>query len=148
MFATRIPFLAPVLSVLGLLVVGAAVILSVSLRVHAADAGDSKLKTLRKEKLSVLREVAAQTANAYRSGSGSLAEVLEANQAAGHAELDLCDTDKERLAVLEKMLAEAKGFEASVAERVKAGESPIRAVLQAKVSRLEIEIALEHVKGK
>jgi outer membrane protein TolC len=73
---------------------------------------------------------------------------LEANQAASHAELDLCDTDKERLAVLEKMLAEAKGFEASVAERVKAGESPIRAVLQAKVSRLEIEIALEHVKGK
>ncbi len=135
--------------VLGVLLVGGAIVLwSAFPRTHAADAKDSKVKALLTEKLGVLQEVASRTTKAYQVGSASFAEVLEANQAVRGAELDLCDTDKERIAVLEKKLEEAKEFEKKADQQMKAGTASPSAVLKAKVNRLDVEIALERIKGK
>jgi len=60
-----------------------------------------------------------------------------------HAELDLCDTSKERVAVLEKMLAEAKDYEKTIFQQVESGGAQASTALKAKVSRLDVEIALE-----
>ena len=123
---------------------------------QAEEAQDSKLKELLNEKLSILREVASQTIKAYEQGVLPAqayevipaAQVYEAKQAVHKAELDLCDTNKERVAVLEKMLIEAKDFEKSVKREVKSGGLGTIHALRAKVKRLDVEIALERAKRK
>jgi hypothetical protein len=55
----------------------------------------------------------------------------------------LCDTDKERVAVLEKWLAAAKEWEKVVDGLYKASRIAPREVLKAKAERLEVEIALQ-----
>jgi hypothetical protein len=109
---------------------------------------ESKLKSLLKEKLSILQEVASQKTVAHQNGQLSLAQVHEANQAVRYAELDLCDTTQERVAVLEKMAAEAKEFENNILEQVSSGAAPTSTALKAKVGRLDVEIALERTKSK
>ena len=111
-------------------------------------AAKPKLKALLDEKVAVTQEAAAQATRAYQSGEATFAEVLEANQAVGNAQLDLCDTNAERVAVLERMLALARDYEKSVVERVKSGTSPASTTLKAKLNRLEIEITLERVKDR
>ena len=113
-------------------------------RAHAA-AGDSRLKELLKERLTVLQEIADQATRAYQAGQTSFAQLMEARQAAGNAELDLCETDKERIAVLSRLLTEAKEHERIVSEQVKAGAVPSSIGLKAKASRLQIEIAVERI---
>lgn len=113
-----------------------------SLRATAADSNDSQLQQLLKERHAVLRHIASQIADEYRAGKVSFAEVHRANQAIHKAEFDQCDTDKERAAVLEKMLAEAKENEKQAEATYQAGQAPARSVLAAKVDRLEVEIAL------
>jgi hypothetical protein len=148
MFASKARLLGLALGLVMLLAGGALGLWAASARPLAAGAKDSKLKVLLKERFATLQEVAAQTTKAYHGGQGSLAQVLEANLALRKAELDLCDTDKERVAVLGKMLAGAKDDEKRAAEQVKSGVAPPRIALKAKVSRLEVEIALERLRGR
>src|SRR5262245_47733372 len=117
-------------------------------RTHAGDAKGSRLKALLGERLAILREVASRTAEAHRGGHASFAEVFEANQAVCKAELDACETDRERVAVLEKLLADAKEYERRAAAQAKAGAVPAGGALKAKVTRLDVEIALERARGK
>lgn len=117
-------------------------------KAQAEQANDSKLKELLQAKLSILQEIASQRTKAHQGGHISFAQVYEANQAVRNAELDLCDTNKERVAVLEKMLADAKDYEGNLAQEVKAATVPTSALLKAKVSRLDVEIALERAKTK
>ena len=115
---------------------------------RADEAKDSKLKDLLKERLLILQEVASRRTKAHQDGQISLAQVYEANQAVRNAELDLCDTSQERVAVLEQMLAEAKGFEKNITLEMKSGGVSTNGALKAKLSRLDVEIALERAKGK
>lgn len=115
---------------------------------QAREVKDSRLKELLKEKLAIVREVSAQRLAAFQSGLTSFAQVNEASLAVLNAELDLCDTDVERIAVLEKMLATARDHEQSVAAIVKAGEATSGTALDAKAARLDIEIRLERIKSK
>src|SRR4051812_35424476 len=85
-----------------------------------AVAADSKLKVLLKEKLAIAQEATTLATTAYQSGGTSFSEVVEANQAVSKVQLDLRDTNAERVAVLERMLAQARDFEKIAAERVKA----------------------------
>ena len=84
----------------------------------------------------------------HRNEQISLDKVYEANQAVRNAELDMCDTTKERVAVLEKMLAEAKGYEKIIAKAVEVHAISSSDAVKAKVGRLDVEIALERAKGK
>ena len=148
MFHSKVRCLGIALSVFVLVIGGATALWSSLPHAYAADAKDSKLKALLKEKLGVLQAVALQTTNAYQTGVAPFAQVLEANQAVTKAELELCDTEKERLAVLEKMLADAKQYEKHVAEQVQSGQAPAASALKARVNRLDAEIALERAKSK
>jgi len=114
----------------------------------AAPAKDSKVNALLQERLTTLREAAATTSKAYETGIESFAEVIAANQAVRSAELEMCATDKERVALLEKMVTEAKGYETVAAQRAATGLVPAASGLRAKVNRLEAEIALERMKNK
>lgn len=67
-------------------------------KAQAQAAKDSKIRDLLKEKLAVVQEVASERTRAYQDGQISFAQVYEANRAVRDAELDLCDTTKERVA--------------------------------------------------
>jgi outer membrane protein TolC len=109
---------------------------------------DSKVKALLKEKLSALQELASQTRKGYQSGRITLTLALEVQKALLHAELELCQTPKERIAVVEKMVAAAKEYENLVAAKLKLGLASVTEALQARINRLETEIALEREKAK
>ena len=116
--------------------------------VKPAGAADSKLKVLLKEKLAIAQEAATLTTTAYQSGGTSFESVVEANQVVGKAQLDLCDTSAKRVAVLDRMLVQAKDFEKRVAELVKGEAGPKTNLLKAKLIRLDVEVALERAKEK
>lgn len=129
-----------------LLAVGSVGTWTVTSRTHAADAIDSKLKGLLKEKLAVAQQVATLANKTYQVGSGSFSEVVEANQAVGKAQLDLCDTNAERVVVLERMLTQARELHKNAAVRVEAAIAPESSLLKAKLNLLDAEIALERAK--
>ncbi len=109
---------------------------------------DSKLGKLLEERLATLREVASLTKKLYEVGMSSLSEVTRANRALLEAELELCQTDKERIAVLEKMVAQAKLLEEDTGRRFDAGVATHLETLEAKAGRLEVQIALERAMTK
>ena len=113
----------------------------------AAEAKDSKLQGLLKERLATLREIAAQTDQAYRAGQATMEQVVQANQSLLAAELDLCASAKERIAILQKGVELAKQQEEVAMQRSRAGVAPAYVPLKAKVNRLEAEIALERAKA-
>jgi hypothetical protein len=118
-----------------------------STRTEAAeDAKDTKLTKLLKERLAILKEIAAETEKAFKSGAMQAERLIEANEAVLKAELDLCKSDKERIAVLEKLVTTAKQREEQFERLVKLAAIPNSALLKSKVSRLEAEIALERAK--
>lgn len=128
-----------------LLLVGAAICLSLTHSLTAAQhaAKGSRVKELRKEKLAILQEFAASLRRSYNAGDRPLTDLLEGDRALHNAELDLCETNAERIAVLEKMLANAKELEQNIAVLVKQALRADVELMKAKVCRLDAEIALE-----
>jgi hypothetical protein len=114
----------------------------------APEAKNDKLKELQKERLAALREAARLATARFQNAQGSLDEVREAARKVAEAELDLCDSDKERVAVLEKFVGVAKKYEEQAAQFAKAGKGREYSALMAKADRLEAEIALEQAKAK
>ena len=112
-----------------------------------AGENDAKLKALLKEKLAIAQEVAALVSKAHQNGDTSVEAVVEANQVVGKAQLELCETNAERVAVLDRMLAQAKDFEKRAAELVKAAAGPKTTLLKATLTRLDCEVALERAKN-
>ena len=84
----------------------------------------------------------------HKAGSVALEEVQQANLRVHKAELDLCETDKERVAVHEKIVGILREMEERVAELHKQAVASQAAVIEAKVNRLEAEIALERAREK
>src|SRR5947208_756720 len=100
----------------------------------------ARVDDLRKERLAVVHEIAKQATAAYKVGTGSYEEMRDATRMVLEAELDQCTTDKERLAVLEQVVAEARKWEDLVAQTIKAGQVPARTGLKARADRLAAEI--------
>ena len=109
---------------------------------------DVNVKELLKERLAVLRELSDLTTKDYETGRGSFDRVHQAARAVLDAELELCESGKERLAILEKIVAQAKESEKTAEQRYKTGNAPRSDVLTATAARLEAEIALERAKSK
>ncbi|MCI0456223.1 MAG: RNA polymerase sigma factor [Gemmataceae bacterium] len=109
---------------------------------------ETRLRTLLKERLAILRQIADQLNRQHQTGTIPLAQVLDANRKVLEAELELVEDPKGRIAILEKMVGIAKQIEERVAEHSKAGVISQSAVLTARVNRLEAEIALERAKAK
>jgi hypothetical protein len=125
---------------------GALVLLLSAGGARAAETKDSKLKELLKEKVAALKEAAALAEKAHQSGAAPLEQVQQANRAVLDAELELCDTDKERVAVLEKIVALTKQQEEQAREAEKKSSLPATAVIAARVRRIDAEIVLERAK--
>jgi len=113
------------------------------------EAKDTKVQALLQERLATLREIVAVTEKLNKeSGTIPLEEVLHARLQLHKAELEQCESDKERVKVHEKIVQVAKELEAILNQRFQAGRiTPVDA-LKAKVNRLEAEVSLERVKAK
>lgn len=108
----------------------------------------SKLKELLQERLAAFKEIAAETVKAYKGGSVSFDQVQHANEAVLKAELDLCETNAQRIEVLEKIVSLAKEQEKYAVKMHQARQAAATVPLKARVGRLEAEIALERAREK
>src|SRR5262245_14234966 len=108
----------------------------------------ARLKALLAERLALARAQAEQIGKAYKAGSVPFARLVEANRAALDAELDQCERDKDRIAVLERAVALLRQYEEQLDRQHKAGGVPATAPQGAKLARLEAEIALERARIK
>ena len=109
---------------------------------------DTKLKELQQERLVTARELAKLEMARFKNAQGLIDEVLESTRTLAGAELDVCESDKERVAALEKILAIAKDTERIAAGFAKTGQGRESAALRAKAERLRVEIALERAKAR
>jgi hypothetical protein len=107
-----------------------------------------KLQALLKERLEAVRKIADRVQLLNKANSVSQEEVRQANLRVYRAELDLCETVKERVAVLEKIATVYREEEERRSQLGKQGAAAQGAVLEATISRLEAEIALEREKAK
>ena len=115
-------------------------------RAGAEQPKESKVKALLKERLAVLRELAAIAAKGQQQRVVAFKEVHEANEAVFQVELELAESGEQRIAILEKFVAEAKLHEKHVAPAADQGQSAL--LLEAKAHRLKAEIALERERQK
>jgi hypothetical protein len=108
---------------------------------------EDKVRALLQERLATLKQIAAETEQVYkRAGRLAWQDVVQAKLHAAKAELDLCETDKERVAVHERIVALAREIEVVVGVQVEAGKLPHFELLRARVSRLEAAVALERAR--
>jgi hypothetical protein len=108
----------------------------------------SKLKELLQERLATIVEFEKQVSQRVKNNEGTLDELMEANRLAHEAALELCDSDKARVAVLESYLAKTKNTEAIGLRAAKTGQGRESTAIKAKAERLRVEIALERAKTK
>src|SRR5437870_1184914 len=66
---------------------------------------DAKVKELLKERLATLHELVKVTTAEYHAGRVSFDRVQQATRAVRDAELEQCESDKERIKVLAKIVA-------------------------------------------
>jgi outer membrane protein TolC len=109
---------------------------------------NEKINELLKERLATVKKLAEATQAAYQQGRATIAEVTQANALLLKAELELCQSNKERLAVHERALALAKEYEKVATQLYKTGQATQASVLAARANRLEAEIAYERAKAK
>lgn len=116
----------------------------------AADvpAASAKLKDLLKERVAAAREVGAMVKERFKNGHATIEQMHDAARLLYDAELDACETLKDRVAVLEKLVAAAKELEEYAAQRAKTGLGTPDSALVAKAERLKAEIALERERAK
>ena len=114
----------------------------------AGETTDAKLQKLLNERVDTLREVVGVTAQQYESGSLSFDRLHQATRTLMNGELDACNTDDERLAVLGRILAQAKKYEKHIDSSAESGTSSMTDALMAKACRLEAEIDLERAMAK
>jgi len=113
-----------------------------------SSASDRKVKELLKERLAVLREVEARAIASYEAGHTPLEQVQQARRAVLDAELALSESSKQRIAILEQLVAMSKDAEQVATRRSEMGVTSRGEALIARASRLEAEIKLEQEKAR
>lgn len=119
-----------------------------SMRVEAQVSQSSKVHDLQQQRLETLRDLAKTTSEHYTRGLASWDELRSANRARDEAELDLCTSSRERIAIFERLVAEAKVTEEQSAKLAANKLLPETSVLRAKADRLRQEILLEQARTK
>lgn len=108
----------------------------------------TRLRELQKERLAVLREIAAQMTASYQAGIAPFERLQKSSRAVLDAELALCESSAERIAVAEKIVALEREAEKNVKARHEVGAGTSDEVLTARAARLEAEITLERLKAQ
>jgi RNA polymerase sigma factor (sigma-70 family) len=117
-------------------------------RAAAQAPGESKVRTLLKERLDLLKKIAAALEKVYeRSGTVKLEELAQAKIAVLKAELELCQSARERVAIHEKMVALTEDLVRFAESRYQSGQLPVWELLQARVNRLDAQIELERARA-
>jgi hypothetical protein len=119
-----------------------------SFRVFKKGTGHDRIRELLQERLATLKELATVTRSAYMQGKATFGEVTQSSARLIKAELELCESDKERIVVHEKAVALAKEYEHTTAKLFASGLATQAAVLATRTNRLDAEIALEQMKAK
>ena len=120
---------------------------SITLGQEPANPRKAGIKELQQEWLNTLRSVAKQEAMRAKTGQGTAQEALASARMLAEAELEVCESDKGRVAVLERILAVARDMEQLAESLVKSGQAPVSTALRAKADRLRFQIALERAKA-
>jgi hypothetical protein len=110
--------------------------------------GESRVKALQKERLAIFREAAEQAKSLYRAKAASSLDVAAADRNVLQAALELCESDRERVVVLEKLVALEKQCEETFSQLVKSKAGSQADLLKVRATRLEAEIALEKAKAR
>jgi outer membrane protein TolC len=113
-----------------------------------AEESVKKVKELRKERITVLKDLTDQLLKLYQSARVPFDEVLTARQSLAEAELEAAETDTERVKIYKDLVGVLEGYESLTEARRKAGRGTAADVLKAKARRLQAEIHLEQVKMK
>ena len=108
----------------------------------------AKIKELQKEWLASVRDIAKKDAVRAKNGQASPDEILASNRMLADAALEVCGSDEDRIAVLEKILASARDTEKLAERLAKSGQARESTLLKAKAERLRFEIALERAKSR
>ena len=119
-----------------------------SRRVEAQASPSSRLHDLQEQRLATLRKLVDISTEHFKNGQMSADELRSATKAKEEAELELCTSAQERVAVLEKAVAEAKlveDQEAKLAANMLGSETSL---LKATAERLHQEILLEQAGSK
>jgi|ERR1035441_717390 hypothetical protein len=131
---------------LGLLLVG--VWLLHSLGVEAQTSRIGRVRDLQQQRLDTLRNLVKITTEHYKNGQASSDDLWSATRAKDEAELDLCTSNAERIAILERIVADAKMVEEQDAKLVTNKLMSRTLLLKATADRLQQEIHLEYAKAK
>jgi multidrug resistance efflux pump len=116
-------------------------------KVGKAEGKGAKLKQLQEERLATTVAFERMVMQRVKNNEGTLEELMEANRLTHEAALELCDSDKARMTVLEEYLAKTKTTEAIGLRAAKTGQGRESIVLRARAERLRVEIALERAKA-
>ncbi|MBV9125249.1 MAG: hypothetical protein JO112_17980 [Planctomycetes bacterium] len=108
----------------------------------------ARIKTMLKERRDILQEIVNALHQQYLSGQVDEGRILLASRELFQAELDLCDSPAERVALYEKRVRTLKDYEKMSQERLKAGRISQADFLECKAQRLEGEIELERERIK
>lgn len=119
-----------------------------SLEVRPRD--NTKLQSLLKERIEILRKNVERMKRLHERHAATLEAVWETNLRLYKAELDLCETTKDRITVLEKIANVYKEMEDKLSQlhMRQPGTLPQEVVEDATLKRLEAEIASEREKAK
>ncbi len=101
-----------------------------------------------RQRLATLRQRLAHMEMAYRQGTLPEVEVQKAKLAVLSAELDLCETPRERIAVLERGLAHLREVEKRLETLYKSGAASEASLLEAKAKRQQAEIDVQRERAK
>jgi colicin import membrane protein len=105
------------------------------------------IAALMKERIGLFEQIVVLEEKAMEAGRGSSERIFLAREQLARAQLDVAATEKERLAIHEKIVALARELEKVAEEHNKAGTVPMVDLLRAKNHRIEAEIALERARA-
>lgn len=117
--------------------------------VKAGDKGNppDKIKELQKQHVATLYEVRTAMKAMFLAGAAGFDEVLTANLAALDADLDLAETQEQRIKLLGDAVTQAREFEETITKMFQTGQANRVDVLRTTAGRLEREIALERARN-
>jgi hypothetical protein len=119
-----------------------------SLGVEAQTNRSGRVRDLQEQRLDTLRNLVKITTEHYKNGQASSDDLRSATRAKDEAELDLCTSNAERIAVRERIVADAKMVEVQDAKLVTNKLMSRTLLLKATADRLQQEILLEYAKAK
>jgi hypothetical protein len=119
-----------------------------SVPVRAQVSQNSKVRDLQAQRLTTLSNLVAITREHYQNGEVSSDELLSVTRQEMEAELDLCTSAEERVAILERVVDGAKLQEAQAANLAANKLLAKRALLKATADRLQQEILLEQARDR